>query len=60
MKAIITSWLVLFMAMITFAQTRLIPGKNSFEKKWIKSGAYQTPIISNNAKNQQIQNLFKN
>lgn len=41
MKAIITSWLLLFMSMITFAQTRLIPGKNSFEKKWIKSGAYQ-------------------
>lgn len=41
MKTIITSWLLLFMAMMTIAQPRLIPGKNSSEKKWIKSGAYQ-------------------
>jgi hypothetical protein len=41
MKLIITSLLFLLLSMVTFAQIRLTPGKNSFEKRWIKTGSYQ-------------------
>ncbi len=40
MKAIITV-ILSFITLATIAQTNLVPGKNSFEKKWIKSHAYQ-------------------
>lgn len=40
MKIIITSFFAIFCIAVN-AQTSLIPGKKSFEKKWIKSDIYQ-------------------
>ncbi len=40
MRAIITTILT-FITLLGVAQTILTPGKNSFEKKWLKNDTYQ-------------------
>ncbi len=40
MKAFLTIVLTIII-LIGFAQSNLIPGKNSFDKKWIKNTTYQ-------------------